>query len=101
MIVDTRSLYADGRNSEDKGTDFYVQADAAIIASPLFGTKLLSNEFREGYDLFIPTFRFHDQGQNLWNHLPYMLPVRRKYLFSFEGVKPKVCYNKSLCIRNL
>ena len=91
MIVDTRSLYTNAKNSDDKSTNFYVQADAAIIASPLFGTNLLLNQFREGYDLFIPTFRFHDEGQNLWTHLPYMLPVRRKYLFSFEGVKSKVC----------
>ena len=90
LIVDARALYANGKSLGEKSSDFYVQADAALIASPLFATNLLSNRIRMGYDMFIPTVRFHDQGQNLWPHLPYMLPVRRKYLFSFEGVKSKV-----------
>ena len=90
LVLDTRSLYFNGISSGEKGSGLYAQVDAAIIASPLFETNLLSNTFRYGYDLFIPTFRFHDEGQNLWPHLPYMLPVRRKYLFSFEGVKSKV-----------
>ena len=90
LIVDTRALYANGKSLGEKSSDPYVQADAAMIASPLFATNLLSNQIRMGYDMLIPTFRFHNEGQNLWSHLPYMLPVRRKYLFSFEGVKSKV-----------
>ena len=92
LVVDTRSIYANRWTIEDNKSTFQVQVDSAIIASPFFGTKILQNQLREGYDLIIPTFRFHDESGNLWPHLPYMVPVRRKYLFSFQGVKIKVFF---------
>ena len=76
---------------QNYGSTSNMQMDSAIIASPFFGTKLLQNQLREGYDMLIPTFRFHDESANLWPQLPYMLPIRRKYLFSFQGVRNKVC----------
>ena len=87
LIVDTRSLYANNRHSKDNPSEPSIQINGAIVASPFFGTNLLQTNLREGYDLLIPTFRFHDDSANLWPHLPYMLPLRRKYLFSFQGVK--------------
>ena len=87
LIIDTRSLYVDNSHHENIPSDLYVQLDSAMIASPFFGTNLLQNNLREGYDLLLPTFRFHDDSANLWPQLPYMLPLRRKYLFSFQGVK--------------
>ena len=87
LIIDTRSLYTNNRQPENNPSELSVQTDSAMIASPFFGTNLLQNNLREGYDLLLPTFRFHDDSANLWPHLPYMLPLRRKYLFSFQGVK--------------
>jgi hypothetical protein len=86
LIIDTRgsvnktdlNLYDDIKN---------VQFGSAMIASPFFETSLLESIFREGYDLLIPTFRFHEKSANLWPYLPYMMPVRREFLFSFQGVK--------------
>ena len=90
LIIDTRgfvnktdlNLYDSIKN---------VQFGSAMIASPFFETSLLENTFREGYDLLIPSFRFHEKSANLWPYLPYMMPVRREFLFSFQGVKIMVC----------
>ena len=90
LIIDTSgfvnktdlNLYGDIKN---------VQFGSAMISSPFFATSMLENRFREGYDLLIPTFRFHEKSADLWPYLPYMMPVRREFLFSFQGVKIMVC----------
>ena len=92
LLLDTRSSYTNNKPLSNDIQDTSLMIDDAIVASPFFESTLLTNQLRERYDLLIPTFRFHDEGSNLWPQLPYMLPIRRKYLFSFQGAKTKVIF---------
>lgn len=90
LLIDTRSSYTNHKPTTQDMHPTAIVIDNAIAASPFFKTSLLKNRLRVGYDILIPTFRFHDESPNLWPQLPYMLPIRRKYLISFHGVKTKV-----------
>ena len=90
LIIDTRAFVnKTDLNLSDSIKN--VQFGSAMISSPFFETSLLENRFREGYDLLMPTFRFQEKSANLWPYMPYMMPVRREFLFSFQGVKIMVC----------
>ena len=46
------------------------------------------------FDIIVPKFRYLDKPTELWKMLPPLLPVRRKYLFSYK--EPKLLENKAI-----
>ncbi|XP_064652243.1 exostosin-like 3 [Lineus longissimus] len=79
----------DGRNhvilnlsNRYDGTDIFehVNTGRAMIAQSVFS----SSRYRDKFDLVVPPLLGIAHG-TVWEELPLLLPIRRKYLFSFNG----------------
>ena len=57
-----------------------VDTGAAALAQSFFAREL----FRAGYDIVLPPARGVSHGDT-WEHLPLLVPARRKYLLTFVG----------------
>ena len=58
---------------------------SAFVSSTLFDGSL---RIRPGFDLAVPPFKHMESPQDLWTHLPSLLPVRRKFILSYQGNLP-------------
>ena len=54
---------------------------AMIVSSNFFDENGLP---RIGFDLGVPVFKYLDNAPDLWSRLPSLMPVRRKYLMSYQ-----------------
>ena len=92
--VDLQSLTfwkGDGRNhilidinmSENNGTlsSRIEQSGKAMIASSqIFDIQ----KPRPGFDIPMPNFKYFDQSSDLWSKMPNLVPIRRKYLITYQ-----------------
>lgn len=44
---------------------------------------------RYGFDILVPSFKYLESPSDLWSRLPSLMPVRRKYLISFQTPQSK------------
>jgi hypothetical protein len=55
---------------------------AMLVSSSMF--DLTDFKPRPDFDLIIPPFKYGENPPELWSKLPSLLPIRRKYLISYQ-----------------
>ena len=53
----------------------------AMIASSRIFDRL---KVRSGFDVPMPVFKYYDQPSDLWSKLPGLVPIRKKYLLTYQ-----------------
>lgn len=90
IIVDLSALIS--QPSNNTRTLHYNDIGRAMVASSAWFDQV---EFRPEFDLVLPSFSHMEMSSDLWPYMASMVPIRRHYLFSFQGPK-SLGYNSVL-----
>ena len=90
VLIDT-SLEANVKQSRNNTNPGLGNLSKAMIVSANYFEK---NPLRFGFDVLAPNFRYSEKPSDLWSKLPSLLPLRRKYLISYQ--EPDLSENKAI-----
>ena len=91
VIIDT-SLEANDKQSQNNKINHGLDniSKAMVVSANYFET----NSLRFGFDVLAPNFRYSEKPSDLWSKLPSLLPLRRKYLISYQ--EPYLSENEAI-----
>lgn len=94
LLVDVSSFIS--YEKESKKSQHMKTGRAMIASATVFTNQENGLTFRKRFDISLPGFSSRTPSPELWSELAPLMPVRRQYLYSYEGSSFKLSGSKAL-----
>ena len=72
-------------NIEHNGNQSSTIAERSIGKAMIASSRIFNDfKIRPGFDVPMPVFKYYDQPSDLWSKMPGLVPIRRKYLLTYQ-----------------